>query len=846
MSKRIVAATPAFAIVLALGLTLGLTLAPTVATPALAASNPALFSFTAGFGGHPFLAPTVTVSGTADPASSTLQIVRSDGYDGCSTDVDPVSGAFSCAVPVDHSTPSLDFSAQHQDAEGAPVTLGTANVSVLLPPELDGIDGESRTPSLISDAPYSHITGRGIPPTDGSTTTVHAVVTTDDGDVSCNASTDVEGSFGCELPSALLAGTYSLAVTQEPSWAKGAKSLPALGGITLIIHGPKFVLDSETTHTLEQGDSLALAGALDTGGLDIDPRTVITATMSIAGTNLTPFECGPLFETNRWKCSLATAPTRAGNYTVKLAANNDGGLIARDRSIRVTVIGAPTATPPAPAPTPGSTPPLPLLPTPTPTPTPSPTPTPTPEGPLGVTVVLGGFDGSLRPGDPFSISSANLPPGTTIDAEIHSTPITLGSTVVGVDGTFSLATAVPLGIESGAHTIVVTATAPGREPVISRTPVTVSAAPEIAKAAATDATSSVPIDKRPISAASARNAPGAANGMSESIRPFWETLNSPVAIGSAILAGLVFLVFAAFPAEVLTAAIKDRYRFMQRRGGIRSPRRLAQATAWFSTRPIVGGVTLLATASLITGFADPAFGFDLASLRLLIACFIAGLTVSYGANLITSRIMNRRWSLPTSISLRPYTLIITVIGVVLSRVLDFSPGFLFGLMLGLSFPVGTTAALRSRARVLRTGIVLGIAVIAWVAYSFVRAGLTSVEPSFATALLRDSLAALSTAGLTGMLIAMLPFLLLDGHDLWNHSKRVWAGIYAAVVMVFFLVVAPKPASWGDLGAKYGSWMLVLGCLTAVSLTAYFWLRWDTRRREQRELALEDDHKLLNH
>lgn len=136
--------------------------------------------------------------------------------------------------------------------------------------------------------------------------------------------------------------------------------------------------------------------------------------------------------------------------------------------------------------------------------------------------------------------------------------------------------------------------------------------------------------------------------------------------------------------------------------------------------------------------------------------------------------------------------------------------------------------------------------IAWVAYSFVRAGLTSVEPSFATALLRDSLAALSTAGLTGMLIAMLPFLLLDGHDLWNHSKRVWAGIYAAVVMVFFLVVAPKPASWGDLGAKYGSWMLVLGCFTAVSLTAYFWLRWDTRRREQRELALEDDHKLLNH
>jgi type VI protein secretion system component VasK len=57
-------------------------------------------------------------------------------------------------------------------------------------------------------------------------------------------------------------------------------------------------------------------------------------------------------------------------------------------------------------------------------------------------------------------------------------------------------------------------------------------------------------------------------------------------------------------------------------------------------------------------------------------------------------------------------------------------------------------------------------------------------------------------------------------------------------VVFFLVVAPNPESWGDLGAKYGSWMLALGCFTAVSLAVYFWLRWDTRRQELRELQRE--------
>jgi hypothetical protein len=847
MSKRIVAATAAFAIPLALGLSL----APTVATPALAASNPALFSFTAGFGDLPFLESRVTVSGTADPASGDVQITRDDGYEGCSADVDPESGAFSCDVYLYQSTPSLNISAQHQNTEEAPATLGSANVSVLLPPWVNGVSGERWAAALYTDAPYAHITGGGIPSTagstttegstrtDGSTTTVRAVVPTDDGDVSCTVVTDAEGLFDCELPSALLAGDYALAVTQEPSWAEGTISLQTEGGVALTVYGPEFVLDGENAYTLDQGDSLDLTGGINFEGSDINSSTVITATMSIAGTNVTPFECGPLSETYGWECSLATAPTRAGTYTVelaatndgemvRLAANSDGGLIARDRSTSVTVIGAPTATPAAPAPTPSS-----------------PTPTPTPEAPLEMTVVVDGFDGSPSPGDPFLISSANLPPKTTIDAEIRSTPISLGSTVVGADGTFSLTTAVPLEIEPGAHTIVVTATAPGREPVISRTPVTVAAAPELAETFATDATSSAPVDEGAISAASARNEPGAVNGMSESIRPFWETLASPVAIGSAILAGSVFLVFAAFPAELLKVALADRYQLMQRRGRVSLPRWLAQATAWFSTRPVVGGVTLLATASLIIGFADPAFGFDLASLRLLIAFFITGLVLSYGVHLITSMILNRRWSLPASISFRPHTLIITVIGVVLSRLLDFSPGFLFGLMLGLSFPVGTAAALRARARVLRTGIILGIALIAWVAYSFVNAGLTNAEPSFATALLRDSLAALSTAGLVGMLIAMLPFLLMDGHELWSHSKRVWAGSYAAVIVVFFLVVAPKPESWGDLGPKYGSWMLVLGCFTAVSLTAYFWSRWDTRRRELRGRALEDDHELQN-
>ena len=700
------------------------------------------------------------------------------------------------------------------------------------------MDLEGATPTITSDAPYTQIEGVGIPSADGTTTTVRALISPADGDasptaagdVACTAVTDIDGNFDCEPATALLAGTYALSVTQEPSWALGTRSLLTAGGVTLIVRGPEFVIDGKTTYRLNQGDSLRMSGTLDYNGADRDPTTVITATMSIDGTKTTPFECGFDIETIRWTCALAVAPVAAGTYTVELAATSDRGLIVRDRSTTVTVIAAqPVEDPTVQAP--------------------APTPTPPAEEPLEWTVALDGVvAGTLRPGDAFTISGANLPPDTTVDAEIQSTPMPLGSTIAGADGRFSLSTSVPLQIEPGEHTIVVTVSAPGRDPSTSRTPVTIEAAAALVDIASTtdSAAGATSAEEWWFFGASLRNEPGAPNGVSESIRPIWETLRSPVAIGSAVVAGLVFLVFAAFPAEVVAAAIKERYRFNQRRTIDRSPRFFPRARAWFETRPIIAGVVLTAAATLIAGFADPSFGFDLASVRLLIACFIAALIVSYGGFLLPSQIARRWWSVPTRIVLRPYTLIITVVGVVLSRILDFSPGFLFGLMLSLSFPAGTSAALRSHTRILRTVIVLVFSVIGWFAYSLVGAALETTEPSFGSALFGDTLAALATVGLTGMLIAMLPFLFMDGHDLWNHSKRVWAGVYAAVVVLFFLVVAPQPESWGDLGEKYGSWMLLLGCFTAASLTFYFWLRWDTRRQEQRELNNGEDRELQSH
>ena len=61
----------------------------------------------------------------------------------------------------------------------------------------------------------------------------------------------------------------------------------------------------------------------------------------------------------------------------------------------------------------------------------------------------------LKPGDSVTISGDEALPGETVDAELQSTPIPLGSTVVAPDGSYTLTVTIPSTAVGGAHHLVV-------------------------------------------------------------------------------------------------------------------------------------------------------------------------------------------------------------------------------------------------------------------------------------------------------------------------------------------------------------------------------------------------------
>ena len=475
--------------------------------------------------------------------------------------------------------------------------------------------------------------------------------------------------------------------------------------------------------------------------------------------------------------------------------------------------------------------------------TPTDSPTPLPDWFFTVT----GVDlNNVHPGDTFTVSGAGLPPGSTVSGELHSKAVSIGSAVVQPDGTFTLPVIVPADFPAGAHTIVMTLTPPGSSAVSSQQPLKVVPA---SLPSTNDAPTPAPSDNSsPIGGA---ESPGIdhhgpnSNILTHGLNSIADVLAHPAKIPAAIEIGLVLLIFAVLPGHLLNATLAEQYeRFTKRRAQRRRvPGRWAQLIAFLHRAPFVAGLALTTATALLFGFADPRFGFSLASLRLFLGLAIALAIVSYLTNAVVGRIMRGRWKVDVEVSLRPLGLILTVAGVVVSRVLDFSPGFLIGLVLGLVISEKHLAKQAWRAVLLRSSILLGLALLAWLAFSLFDA--SEEGGTFASELAVETLVAITTEAVVGLLVELLPLKLLEGEKLYEKSKVLWGGLYLLAVFIFVVAVVPWEGNWAELGTSLWAWIgIVVGFgIVATGIYLYFRIR-GHEEREAHEITDEDEDKLV--
>jgi hypothetical protein len=456
------------------------------------------------------------------------------------------------------------------------------------------------------------------------------------------------------------------------------------------------------------------------------------------------------------------------------------------------------------------------------------------------TFTLTGIDlTNIHPGDSFTVHAEGLPAGATITVVLHSDPITLGTALVGADGTMNGTYTIPADVPVGAHEIVLTMAGTGLTPTTSVQPVTIVPVAAGGTIVTTEPSKSADDSSKPTAHVTHIDAgdPTAPNILTRSINTIQDVITHPAKISAAVAIGLVLLIFATLPARLLNATIAENYEHLVKRlprlG--RRPKWFESLSGWLKRTPLASGIILSAITAFLFGFADPNFGFTLASLRLIMGLAIALFVVEYLANALTGRIIHKAWSLTVTLNIRPLGLVLTVIGVVASRLLHFSPGFLIGLVLGLVLTGEKAEEDAWKAVLVRSSVVLGFGLIAWLGYSALTTG-EGGTATFWNELFVEALVAITTEGIVAILVELLPFRLLEGERLWHRSRILWGVLYFFIIAAFVIAVVPWEGNWKELGSALWVWIGVVTAFAAVCLAVYLYFRFWSPFHETAEEA----------
>ena len=242
--------------------------------------------------------------------------------------------------------------------------------------------------------------------------------------------------------------------------------------------------------------------------------------------------------------------------------------------------------------------------------------------------------------------------------------------------------------------------------------------------------------------------------------------------------------------------------------------------------------------TLLGGLLDPNFGLNTPSYALAIGLFLSMLlAVLVGA--FTGRTFRsvthngHGWYLRAI----PSALLIAVVCVVVSRLTNFEPGYLYGVLGGAVFAAALDRRSEGRAEVAVTVTMLVLAVLAWVAFAPVARAADGADPAFWLLGTDAFLGSLFIGGIEGLLFGLVPLRFLPGYRIRGWNWIAWGALTAIVLFAFVHVLLLPEA--GYLGrSTVASVRVTLALFLAFGLASgLFWL-WFRLRPTQENLEQE--------
>lgn len=240
----------------------------------------------------------------------------------------------------------------------------------------------------------------------------------------------------------------------------------------------------------------------------------------------------------------------------------------------------------------------------------------------------------------------------------------------------------------------------------------------------------------------------------------------------------------------------------------------------------LGIVAFLLLSAVIYALLDPSFGLDLHSLWLVLGLLAGLLITSLIFALPTAAYRFARFRDRPAIRTLPWTIVIAIGCVLLTRLTAFQPGYLYGLLIGFTFASELSVRDEGRATAMASAWVMMLTVAAWFGLAIVR-GSTDSDGPMAT-IGATALTTVVVAGFEGLVFGLLPLRYLPGAAVFAWSRRTWTALFALSAFGFLHVLV-NPQS-GYLADSTRTPMLTIVILFAifglvsVGLWSYFRFR----------------------
>jgi hypothetical protein len=260
------------------------------------------------------------------------------------------------------------------------------------------------------------------------------------------------------------------------------------------------------------------------------------------------------------------------------------------------------------------------------------------------------------------------------------------------------------------------------------------------------------------------------------------TFDATTLMRSALLA-LLFLLLAAFPGQLVNKTWEENQEeisgWFARGGAAVAGIRNALSAFWTHW---IGVLVFLLLSALLYGFLSPSFGPTGESIATLVGILLGLLVVIAAFELPMAAAYRRLRRDRGDLKVVPLTIFIAIFCVIASRIADFQPGYLYGLVVGFVFATSLEPHQEARTNVVTALVMLAIALGAWLLLPIADATLAS-QPLLDIAV-SAGLATIFVAGLEGLLFELVPMRFLRGESVYQWRRAVWATLFATSAFLF--------------------------------------------------------------